>query len=160
MVLPTGGTLPVGLCWAGTGMVLPTGGTLPVGLCRAGTGMVLPIGGIEPVGYWSGCTGAVPPWGAVTGLIGCVTPLGATGPVSSGRARRVMRTVSFFNGTVDVFFDGLPCSGGMGAESLMFNHYKKSCNLYLGRKMGLLSIPYSNFCTIHPKGGLLNFAES
>lgn len=61
-----------------------------------------------------------PAGGAPTGRMGCVTPCGTMGPVSSGRARRVMRTVSFFSGTVDVFLDGFCGPGGVGNESLIF----------------------------------------
>jgi len=39
--------------------------------------------------------------------IGVVDPFGATGPDSSVCARRLILTVSFFNGTVEVLVDGL-----------------------------------------------------
>jgi hypothetical protein len=67
--------------------------------------------------------GAVALFGAigtpeVTGLIGDVASLGCVAP-SPGRARRVMRTVSFFSGTADVF--RVLGGGGVGwfSESLM-----------------------------------------
>ena len=48
--------------------------------------------------------------GAGDGLpagIGAVDALGATGPDSSGWALRLILTVSFFNGTVEVLEEGL-----------------------------------------------------
>jgi hypothetical protein len=49
--------------------------------------------------------------------IGAVDPFGATGPESSEGARRLMRTVSFFKGTVEVVTDGLGGTGSlMGKE--------------------------------------------
>jgi hypothetical protein len=49
--------------------------------------------------------------------MGAVDPFGATGPESSEGARRLMRTVSFFNGTVEVVTDGLGGTGSlMGKE--------------------------------------------
>jgi hypothetical protein len=47
----------------------------------------------------------------VTGLMGDVASLGCVAP-SPGRARRVLRTVSFFSGTADVF--GVLGAGGVG----------------------------------------------
>jgi hypothetical protein len=56
---------------------------------------------------------------------GVVDPLGATGPVSSGRARRVILTVSFFSGTVEVFVEGFGGSGVCGSVSLIVEIFKK-----------------------------------
>lgn len=64
-------------------------------------------------------TGAVPPLAGT----GAVEPFGATGPVSSGRARRVIRTVSFFSGTVEVLVDGFSGSGVWGSVSLMLETF-------------------------------------
>jgi hypothetical protein len=84
-----------------------------------GMGAVPPTGWVGPVGI----TGAVPGMaatGAVVGPpagIGEVDPFGATGPESSEGARRLMRTVSFFRGTVEVVTDGLGGTGSlMGKE--------------------------------------------
>jgi len=69
----------------------------------ASIGSVLGEGGIGPVA-------ATPTTGAVEGPpegIGAVEPLGATGPESSGWALKLIRTVSFFNGTVEVLTEGL-----------------------------------------------------
>jgi hypothetical protein len=54
----------------------------------------------------------------VTGLTGEVASRGCVAP-SPGRARNVMRTVSFFSGTADVF--GVLGGGGVGwfSDSLM-----------------------------------------
>jgi hypothetical protein len=68
-----------------------------------GIGSVVAAGAIGPVG-------GMPTTGAVVGPpegIGAVDPFGATGPESSVCARRLMRTVSFFRGTVEVLTDGL-----------------------------------------------------
>jgi len=66
-------------------------------------------------------TGAVegPPEG-----IGAVEPLGATGPESSGWARRLMRTVSFFKGTVDVLTEGLGGFGSLMREKITFKKFR------------------------------------
>ncbi len=55
---------------------------------------------------------------AVTGLTGAVASRGWVLP-APGRARRVMRTVSFFSGTAEVF--GVLGGGGVGwlSDSLM-----------------------------------------
>lgn len=57
-----------------------------------------------------GETGAeATPTGAVAGApdgIGAVEPFGATGPDSSACALKLMRTVSFFKGTVEVLTEG------------------------------------------------------
>lgn len=70
-----------------------------------GRGAVVATGWVGPVGIAEAALGAPPE-------IGAVDPLGATGPESSEGARRLMRTVSFFNGTVEVVTDGL---GGIGS---------------------------------------------
>jgi hypothetical protein len=75
----------------------PTGmGAVPIG-SGAAAGAIGPVGGIADTGDVVG-----PPDG-----IGAVEPFGATGPESSVCARRLMRTVSFFKGTVEVLTDGL-----------------------------------------------------
>jgi len=86
-------------------------------------------GGSGAEGSW---IGAVARFGAeigtldVTGFTGDVASRGCVAP-SPGRARRVMRTVSFFSGTADVF--GVLGGGGVGrlGESLMSK--RKSDNL-------------------------------
>lgn len=75
----------------------PTGiGAVPAMGSVLGTGATGPVGGIPATGAVEG-----PPEG-----IGAVEPFGATGPESSVCARRLMRTVSFFRGTVEVLTDG------------------------------------------------------
>jgi len=74
-----------------------------------GIGAVPPIGSVEAVGA-IGPVGGIATTGAVVGPpegMGAVEPFGATGPESSVCARRLMRTVSFFRGTVEVLTDGL-----------------------------------------------------
>lgn len=69
----------------------------------------VPIGSVDAAGAM-GPVGGMPATGAVVGPpegIGAVDPFGATGPESSVWARRLMRTVSFFRGTVEVLTDGL-----------------------------------------------------
>jgi hypothetical protein len=82
------------------------------------------MGCVGPVGT----TDAAPGTAAIEAVegppegIGAVEPFGATGPESSVGARRLMRTVSFFNGTVEVVTDGLGGTGSLmgkeGKESL------------------------------------------
>jgi hypothetical protein len=88
------------------------GAKVGAGAGAAVTGWVGPVSSTET-------TGAVPPFAGM----GAVEPFGATGPVSSGRARRVIRTVSFFNGTVDVLVDGFRGSGVCGSVSLMIETF-------------------------------------
>ncbi|MDA7926873.1 hypothetical protein N9B21_02430, partial [Verrucomicrobiales bacterium] len=72
-------------------------------------GSVGPLEGLPTAGA-IGPVAGIPATGAVdgpSGGIGAVDPFGATGPDSSGCARRLIRTVSFFNGTVEVLTEGL-----------------------------------------------------
>jgi hypothetical protein len=74
-----------------------------------GMGAVPPMGSVEAAGAMGPVAG-MPATGAVVGPpegIGAVEPFGATGPESSVWARRLIRTVSFFRGTVEVLTDGL-----------------------------------------------------
>jgi hypothetical protein len=68
-----------------------------------------------------------------TAGIGAVEPFGATGPESSAGARKLMRTVSFFSGTVEVLTDGF-----FGSWSLIETNLKTS-KPYLGQLGGLMS---------------------
>jgi len=74
------------------------------------------VGALEGAGGGAGApvTGAVE--GAPAGT-GAVAPFGATGPESSGCAFRLMRTVSFLSGTVEVLTEGF--AGSWLAGSLM-----------------------------------------
>jgi len=152
---PAGGA--PGLGALASGMVLaPTGappaatggadgaGALASGMVFAPGGAGAPGGGVagaaggfgaEGAGGGAGALAAVGIGGAGVGAgavlpfaaTGAVEPFGATGPVSSGRARNVMRTVSFFSGTVDVFVEGFGGSGGVLSESAMvIETFKKS----------------------------------
>ena len=76
-----------------------------VGGAATGRGAVVATGWVGPVGIAEAAPGTPPE-------IGAVDPRGATGPESSEGARRLMRTVSFFSGTVEVVTDGL---GGIGS---------------------------------------------
>lgn len=95
------------------------------GAAVAGAGAVAPVGVVSSsraeMGAVTSSIGLVPP--AIGPLPedrkGAVEPFGATGPVSSGRARRVIRTVSFFRGTVEVLVCGFWASGFVGAVSLI-----------------------------------------
>lgn len=93
-------TLPTGAVW---------GASVGIGSVES-IGSVLAPGGIGPVA-------GDPPMGAVEGAsegIGAVEPLGATGPVGSG-ARRLILTVSFFKGTVEVLTVGFCGSVSLGS---------------------------------------------
>lgn len=90
------------------------------GAAAAGGGVgTATTGWVGPVSSTATTGAAVPPLAGT----GAVDPFGATGPVSSGRARRVIRTVSFFNGTVDVLVDGFSVSGVWGSVSLMTENF-------------------------------------
>jgi len=76
-------------------------------------------GGVGAEGGVGGA-GAPPVGGGVGGAVdgtGAVEPFGATGPDSSLGARRLMRTVSFLRGTVEVLTVGL--AGSWSDGSLM-----------------------------------------
>lgn len=112
------------------------------GAAGAGGGAGAPEGGGGAVGDGgaAGAVGAVgeeaPPTGAVLGPsdgIGAVDPLGATGPESSACARRLIRTVSFLRGTVEVLTEGF-----FGSSSLIRIIFLKSY-LPFGQGEGLVS---------------------
>lgn len=78
------------------------GGT---GTGGAAGGGAVGTGRVSPVGETAGLRG--------TATTGEVTPLGVTGPESSTGAFRLIRTVSFLSGTVEVAMEGLGGSGSL-----------------------------------------------
>jgi len=73
-----------------------------------GSGAVASIGSVDAAGG-IGPVAGIPAIEAVVGPpegIGAVEPFGATGPDSSDCARKLILTVSFFNGTVEVLEEG------------------------------------------------------
>ncbi len=86
-----------------SGIVLVLAGAIGEGGAGAfaGGAGALPTEGAEGGAGGTGAEG-----GGGTVATGAVTLLGATGPASAGFARKLIRTVSFFRGTVDVAWDG------------------------------------------------------
>lgn len=86
------------------------GARLPMGAVvgpPVGSGAVASIGSVAA--DRTGLVAGIPAIEAVEGPpegIGAVEPFGATGPDSSDGARKLILTVSFFNGTVEVLADG------------------------------------------------------
>ena len=103
--LLAGGTCVVGVRACGTGLLIGVTGELTLrDEGDAGTRAVV-VEGVTAVVIGRGI-GEVPTDGTgVVSSFGCVTP-------APGRARSVMRTVSFFSGTAAVFAEG--AGGGVG----------------------------------------------
>ena len=90
---------------AGAGMEGAEGGRGGAGAFGEIAAEAIPTGAV--VGPPTGI-GAVTTTGLAAAMptTGAVEPFGATGPESSACARRLIRTVSFFRGTVEVLTDG------------------------------------------------------